>query len=106
MIEPFRYLSSRMACYWCRCAGKKVPAIVRIFSGSYGGEGFAACDEHRIVAETLALQPLARPEMLAVGYRVRAYEVVLNKRGDAYALGRQLWTARPKEPRPVRLEGA
>jgi hypothetical protein len=89
-----------MACYWCRKAGKKVPATIRIFSGIYAGEGFPACDEHHTIAETLALEPLAS-ERIADGYKVTAFEVVFrgNEDGGSYRLGRQLWTATKKRPK-------
>lgn len=90
-----RHWSLRYCCYVCRRDARRVKAIIRVFSGSYGGEGFPACALHERRAVTEALEPLGenpskiyKPE----SYTVTAYAV--DERDGYPALGRRLWLAR------------
>lgn len=84
-------MSRARECYVCRKAGERVAAVIRIFSGTYGG-GFAACREHTIKAETAALEPLLKYTDLVEGYTVRAYSITPEGLQD-----RLLWTATRRE---------
>ena len=94
--KTLKYWGSRMCCYVCRKQGKRVRAVIRIFSGcgGYAGEGWPACAEHTINAETEALAPLGDPK-ISPEWRVRACEVTADDHGFP-KLGRELWEAKPR----------
>lgn len=81
------------------CHKKKigpVAAVVRVFSGGYGG-GFAACKLHTQTALTKAMKPLIDPNcpIDPAKYTVEAFEVKYAPDGFP-SPGRKLFTARRK----------
>jgi len=90
-----KYWGSRMCCYVCRRQGRRVRAVIRIFSGiTYHGDGWPACAEHAKDAETAALEPLDDPRA-GPEWQVKAYEVVADDHGFP-KLGRKLWLAKKR----------
>lgn len=91
-----KFWGSRMCCYVCKKQGRRVRAVIRIFSGcgGYAGEGWPACSEHTKDAETSALEPLGDPKT-GPEWKVTAYEVKADDHGFP-KLGRELWEAKKR----------
>lgn len=89
--------SRRFLCHWCyRDQSLRVAAVIRVFSGSYGGEGWPACEAHAQKAITAAMGPITtdyKEGFVDPNWTVAAYAVECDEDGFPM-LTKTLWTCR------------